>query len=145
MKLLEESDGRLVVSLARGEMLRACIENLAIQRGIRGARISAIGAIEDPELGCYDLPSQSYDKRVFPGIWELLSMEGNISLLQGRPFLHAHVSISGHDYQALGGHLFDARVGVVVELFIDPLSTPLPRIPCAAIGLPRWEPGGALD
>jgi predicted DNA-binding protein with PD1-like motif len=141
MKVHREDDGRLILSLARGESIRESIESLAHDEGIVGAKLSAIGAIEDPELGLYMWPSKTYARRDFPGIWELLSLEGNISLLEGKPFMHAHITISGHDYNVLGGHLFDARVAVVFECFIEPVTTPLLRLPCEAIGLPRWEPG----
>jgi len=140
MRYHKDSSGLIVVSLARGDQLRASIESLAAELGLVGAKFSAIGALEDPELGCYDLPTQSYDRRTFEGIYELLSLDGNISLLDGKPFLHVHAAISGHDYHTHGGHLFDSKVGVVLECFLEPLETPLPRLPCAAIGLARWEP-----
>lgn len=143
MKVHQEDTGLYVLSLARGESIRECIESLARDEEIVGAKLSAIGAIEAPELGLYDWPSRSYERQHFPGIWELLSLEGNLSLLADKPFLHAHITMSGPGYNVLGGHLFDAQVAVVFECFIEPLKTPLPRMPCAAIGLPRWEPGDA--
>jgi len=142
MKAHREPSGLWVISFARGDTVRDPIESFAKEHSIVGAKISGIGALEDPELGCYDLATKTYDRRTFNGIWELLSIEGNLSLKDGEPFLHAHVTISGHDYAAMGGHLFDSKVGVVMELFVDPLATPLHRYPCEAIGLPRWEPGG---
>ncbi len=145
MKWTTEDDGRVIVSLERGETLRDTIESLAAELGIQAARISAIGALENPELGCYELDDREYLHRTFEGIYELVSLEGNISLLDGEPFLHAHVAISGPDFQVQGGHLFDARVGVVVEMFVEPCDGPLPRMYCDAIGLARWEPGDALD
>jgi len=118
------------------------VQRLAAERGIEAARVTAIGAIEDPEIGVYNLDTKSYDRKVFPGIWELLSLNGNLALLDGKPFLHAHVAIAGDDYSVKGGHLFDALVGVIVEMFVDPYPTPLPRLACEEIGMPRWEPGG---
>ena len=141
MKYHRDPTGTLVISLARGDEIRESIESLCVELSIEAAKISAIGAVEDPVLGCYDLPTETYDRRTFDGIWELLSLEGNITLLDGKPFLHAHVTISGHDYKVWGGHLFDSKVGVVTEMFLTPMAMPLPRIPCAAIGLARWEPG----
>jgi uncharacterized protein len=128
------------MSIHRGESVREEIEGLAQREGIVGAKISAIGAIEAPELGGYDLEKREYYRKTFDGLWELLALEGNISLLEGKPFMHAHVTISGHDFLTYGGHLFDAKVGVVTEVFIEPLSVPLPRIYCEAIGLARLEP-----
>lgn len=142
MKFHRETDGRLVVSLTRGEPVRASLEQLALEQGLVAAQVSAIGALEDPELGCWDLEQKVYHKRLMPGVWELLSLQGNLSLHEEKPFLHAHVLLSGADYTALGGHFFESRVGVVLEMFVLPYPTPLPRRFCPELGLPRWEPGG---
>ncbi len=141
MKVHREKDGTFVVSLMRGETIRASIETLAVKEGIVGAQVSGIGAVEDPELGYYMLDKKEYAHHIFPGIFELLSFDGNVTLRDDRPFLHTHPIISGPDLKAFGGHFFDARVGVVVELFLTPLATPLRRIMCDEIGLARWEPG----
>lgn len=141
MKWHREPDDRVLVNLDRGEDLRSGLEGLATRLGLVSARISAIGALEDPELGCWDPQARIYHKQIFPGIWELLCLNGNLSLLDGRVFMHAHATLSGEDFIARGGHLFEARVGVVVEAFLDPCPTPLPRRMCPEVGLPRWEPG----
>lgn len=142
MKWHRESDGRVLISLTRGDDLRSSVEGLAAELGLVSARITAIGALEDPLIGWWDVPNRVYHKRVFEGIWELLSLDGNLSLVDGKPFMHVHVAISGHDYEVKGGHFFESRVGVVVEMFLDPYPTALPRLMCEDIGLPRWEPGG---
>lgn len=141
MKIHREKDGTCVVSLMRGDAIRAIVEDLAAKAGIVAARVTAIGAVETPELGYYRLDTKEYVRRTFPGILELVSLNGNITLRDGKPFLHAHVAVSGEDFAVYGGHLFDAKAGVVVEMFITPLETPIPRIMCDEIGLARWEPG----
>jgi predicted DNA-binding protein with PD1-like motif len=140
MKSRSEIGGRLIVSLERGDDLRQVVESLAAKAGVVAAELSAIGAVEDPELGFYDLTRKEYVRKPFPGIWELVSLQGNITLRDGKPFLHAHVAIGGADFRVFGGHLFEAKVGVVVEMFIVPIGRPLQRIPCDEIGLARWEP-----
>ncbi len=142
MKWHRETDGRILVNLERGDDLRSSLEGLAAELNLGAARVTAIGALEDPQMGWWDLPARVYHKEVFSGIWELLSLMGNISLLEGRPFLHMHATLSGHDYAVKGGHLFEARVGVMVEAFVDPYPTALPRHFCQDVGLPQWEPGG---
>lgn len=142
MRYRRESSGRLLVSLTAGDDLRACLQGLAADLGLGGAEVSGIGALADPELGYWDLQQRLYHKQVFGGVFELLSLKGNLTLLQDRPFLHAHVTLSGPDYRVFGGHLFEARVGVVAELFLTPCEAPLRRLDNAELGLPRWEPGG---
>ena len=140
MKYRREKDGRIVLSLFKGDRLRACVENLAQQEGIVGARVHAIGVLKDPEIGWYELETRGYHKQVFAGLWEVISLTGNLTLLDDKPLLHAHVAMSGHDYKVVGGHLFDGTVGIVLEMFIEPLTEPLYRRTCEDIGLARWEP-----
>lgn len=140
MRARRDDSGIFIVHLERGDTVRKSLEGFAAEHGIEGARVTAIGAVENAELACYDLPTQTYDTRVFSGIYELLSGDGNITRKDGRPFLHMHVSISGHDYVAYGGHLMDAAVGVVMEVFVDPLASPIERGHCAAVGLAVWQP-----
>lgn len=143
MKMYKDPSGVYVMSLARGDEVNQSIENWAREYGVHGAKVEAIGAVESPELGYYDLKRKTYIRKTFKGIWELTPLVGNITLKDGEPFLHAHVVLGGPEFKTLGGHLFQAKTGVVVEVFITPLETPLPRIMCEEIGLPRWEPSAS--
>ena len=145
MKVRKDPKGTLIVGLERGDDVRASVEALAQKEGIACARVSAIGAVEGAELGYYDLQRKEYLRKTFAGIWELVTLEGNITLKDSRPFLHAHVSIAGADYELRGGHLFDARVAVVVEMFIDIFSEPLPRRYQEDVGLPCWHLESAAE
>lgn len=143
MKTRLDPNGIYVVSLERGDDLRACVEKFALDQDIVGGRVTAIGGLEDAELGAFVLATKQYVRKSFPGILELVSLDGNLTIKEGKPFLHVHAVISGEDFVAHAGHLFDAKVGLVVEMFIDPLSAPLARLQCDEIGLARWEPNGA--
>jgi predicted DNA-binding protein with PD1-like motif len=140
MKTRRDGNGLWVVLLERGDKVRESVEGFAAQVGLGGARISAIGALENPELAVYDLPQKKYYSRTFEGIFELLTADGNITLKDGRPFMHMHVAIGDHEYRVHGGHLKDAVVGVVVEMFMEPLAEPLSREMDEDIGLPSWAP-----
>lgn len=140
MKTRCTNTGVWIVSLERGDAIRESVEGLAKRQGIGAAKIEAVGAVEDAELGFYRLAEKRYVRKTFGGILELVSLQGNLTLKDGEPFLHAHVAISGEDFFVHGGHLFDAKAGVVIEMFITPFAPPLPRIMCDEIGLARWEP-----
>lgn len=139
MKTRRDHNGTYIVGLERGDSLRGSVESLAKTRGIACARLSAIGAVEDPELGYYDLGKREYLRKTHGGIWELVSLQGNVTMKDGEPFMHAHVAIGGRDYGMRGGHLFDAKVGVTVELFLQPFSTPLDRAFNDDVGLHCWR------
>ena len=144
MKSRLDRPGFYIVSLEKGDDIRASVEKFALENGIKGAELSAIGAILNPELAYYDLESQKYLPTKLPGIWELSPLVGNITLKDRKPFMHAHVALSDKECNMRGGHLNNAEVGVVVEMTIRAFSEPLIRKLNKDIGLPRWEPSHEL-
>ena len=141
MQVRRSNSGVLMVSLKRGDMLRGSVHQVATDHGIVAATVQAIGALEDADIGFYSLERKEYAHKAVDGIVELTSLLGNITLLDDRPFLHAHVTLGLRNFHVLGGHLFDANVGVVVEMTLTPIDDkPLRRIMCDEIGLARWEP-----
>jgi len=106
------------INIAKDEKVIETLTRFCKERGIRNAKLSGIGAVKKTEIGAYDLPEQEYIKKEYPEILELLSFEGNVSLKDGEPFIHAHVVLSDHQMKTLGGHLFETTVGVAGEFFL---------------------------
>ncbi|NMC72030.1 MAG: DNA-binding protein [Myxococcales bacterium] len=108
-----------VVRLDRGEPVIASLLEYLGRARILGGAVVGLGAIADAEIGCYDPERREYDRRRIPEARELLSFVGTISRLDGRPFLHAHVTLGAPDHSVIGGHLFEARVAITGEFVIQ--------------------------
>ncbi len=106
------------INIAKDEKVIETLTGFCKERGIRNAKLSGIGAVKKTEIGAYDLPEKEYIKKEYPEILELLSFEGNVSLKDGDPFIHAHVVLSDHQMKTFGGHLFETTVGVAGEFFL---------------------------
>jgi len=143
MKWQQTPSGIYCLALERGDSIRECVEHFADIHDIHGATVTGIGAVQDPELGYYYLSNgplhHEYKKQEFKAVFELLSLQGNISLRGGKPFLHAHVTLGTPEFLVFGGHLFDAKVGVVVEIFLTPLGCALNREGNTDVGLAVWS------
>ena len=50
-----------------------------------------------------------------------------MALVEGQPFVHAHVVLGQRDLRAVGGHLVEARVAVTVEVFVDVMEGEVQR------------------
>ena len=107
-----------VVCLESGENLRQSLEQLCLELGVEGAQVSGIGGLLDPQLGFWQFDTGEYTRHTLEGRWELLSLQGNISLYEGRPFAHLHVTLSGPDYQVRGGHFFEGSITATAEIFL---------------------------
>lgn len=104
--------------LKKGEELVSCLTDFLREKNITAGSISGLGAIENVDIAYYDLPTQTYQRKIFADVYELLSATGNAALLDGKHFPHVHVVIGDRDYKTYGGHLFSATVAATVELSI---------------------------
>ena len=127
------------VRLERGEQLVESLTGFLDERGIGAGSLVGIGALKDVELGYYELERQTYHRKTFREDHELVNLTGNVSVKDGKPFLHAHVTISGPDFQAHAGHLFRAVVAVTVELVVTPLEGRIGREVDKGVGLALWS------
>jgi len=118
---------RRLVRLDRGEEVLSTLVSLCADQGIACASLAGIGAVMDAELGYYDLGGFTYLTRTIPEVCELVSLVGNVALVDGTPFVHAHASLGDRDLRLVGGHLIRATVAVTVEVFLDVHETRLER------------------
>jgi len=111
-----------VVRIDLGEEIIATLQTFARDQGVRAGMISGIGAAGEVELGFFVRATREYIRRSFVGEYEIGSLTGNFSVLDGEPFPHCHVVIAGEDLVAHTGHLFRGVVTVTceVQVITDP-------------------------
>ncbi len=101
----------------------ATLTQIVKKQAIAGGLVSGIGAVKNVQLGYYDLEKKDYVRKTFAEEdYELISMNGNISLRDGEPYVHLHASMGRSDFSVFGGHLFEAVVAVTVEIQITILG-----------------------
>jgi len=99
-----------------GEEIVASLQRFAAAQGIRAGLISGIGAVGETDLGFFVRATGTYVSRTFSGEHEIGALSGNFSELDGAPFPHCHILISGEDFVAHAGHLFRGVVTVTCEV-----------------------------
>ena len=104
----------------RDEEIFASLRAFAIERRVRAGLVSGLGAVREAELGFF--VAGRYVRRTFTGDFEIGSLTGNFSELDGEPFPHVHIVIAGEDFVAYSGHLFRGVVSVTceVQVVVDP-------------------------
>jgi len=134
--MLYKQDGdTYIIYLEQDEPIMATLTQFCKDQSIMNGQLSGIGAIKEIEVGAYDLALKEYVTKKFDEIWELTSYQGNVLLKDGKPFIHAHITISNHSLDVKGGHLFEAQVGVVGEFILRKINTDGKREFDPAIGL----------
>ena len=104
--------------LDRGEELVAALKQYCTDMKIRAGRFSGIGAADRILLSWYDVNSKLYADRTVEGIFEIVSLAGNVSTMKDSVVIHAHGSFAGSDFIVFGGHVKELTVGATCELFL---------------------------
>lgn len=113
------SEGNLfVIRVERGEEIIGSILKLCEGNKIFGGTFTGIGAVERAELAHYDIIKKAYTNKVYDELLELTSLTGNVSSLDGKPYVHAHATLANNKMESIGGHLKSAVVGVTCEIFL---------------------------
>lgn len=112
--------GGYLLKIERDEEITQSLTDFLRKNQINAGTVTGIGGIADVELGFYDLPTKTYLRKTIPGNLELVLYNGNITVVDGEPFIHAHAVVSGADYQAYSGHFFSAKIAITGEFIIHP-------------------------
>jgi hypothetical protein len=129
----------LVARLDKGLDLVEQITDLASGARIEAATFMVIGALRQAELSYYDQEKKEYHNFGVDGPMELVSCNGNVSIRDSRPFVHAHAVLSDLRGNVVGGHLIKALV-FAAELYLIELSgEKLVREFDAETGLYLWR------
>jgi predicted DNA-binding protein with PD1-like motif len=121
------SESSTILVLERGEELHESLLAFARKSGIKSAWLSGLGGAMNVTLGFYNSKTKEYQWEEFDEPLEIISLTGNLGLVDGEPFWHIHGVFSGQDYHAISGHVKQVVIGLTGELHITPLSAPLSR------------------
>ena len=124
------------IYIEKDEMVMDSITKFCTDKGIRNAKLSGIGAVKHTEIGAYDTIAKEYIRKEIDEVLELISFEGNVTLKDDKPFVHAHVVLSDHEMSTLGGHLFETSIAAVGEFFIREFESNAYRDLNEDVGLP---------
>jgi len=123
-----------IVRLDAGEKIVETLRALCERDDIGGGYFSGIGSAGEAEIGWFDVAAKGYLWTKVPGPSEIVSLTGNITKVDGRPFVHAHIALAGRDSSVEGGHLKEAVVAVTCELTLVAFKDDIARTKDEASG-----------
>ncbi len=129
VKSIELSVGRaFVIKPDYGEDLIEAVEKAAEKLNVTAGVFWAIGAVRKAAVSYYDQTEKKYVKHRIDKPLEILSCTGNVSELEGKRVIHAHVALADRDGKAYGGHLERGTEVFSGEIFlIETRGSPLTR------------------
>lgn len=128
-------DDTVLVRMDRGEEILEQLRIVAEAEQIGLASVSAIGAIGSFTAGVFHPDDQRYEANTFTGNFEIVSLTGNITAMDGKYYAHLHISAGDEQGRVFGGHLNRAEVSATCELFLRLLPGTVDRTFSKEIGL----------
>ena len=120
VQVLSDSGGQkeYAVIFSTGDDAYTGLRDFAQKYQVTSAHFTAIGAVDDVTLGWFDPSRKLYKMMPFTGQMEVISMVGDISLYQGKPFIHTHAVLSLPDATTRGGHVVKLIVRPTLEVMV---------------------------
>jgi len=103
LTVLTQPGRRFMGRLNKGDDLLAALERLCQEHGIMLGEVRALGAVSRARVGFYNQEERKYYFLDFGQPLEILSLTGNVSLRDGKPMVHAHVTLADAAGRAVGG------------------------------------------
>ncbi len=126
---------QIVVRMDRGEDILEQLEILANKESIRLASVQALGAVDDFTVGVFRTAKKQYESNRFHGNFEIVSLTGTISTMNGAYYAHLHMSAGNEQGTVYGGHLNRAHVSATCEMIITLIDGVVERQFSEEIGL----------
>jgi len=127
MKMILQDNRRYILRFDKGEEVFAGLAEFAAKNQIQAAVFWGIGTVSEAELGFYNSFLKQYRSKPMLENFEIISLIGNISMLDGKPSLHAHGSFGRTDFSVIGGHVFKLVTLATCEIFLIKLDGTLER------------------
>jgi len=119
-----------VIRLDKGEKLIASLISFAEKENIKGAFFYGVGALKNTRIGYAGGKEKgTYVFLDFPEEKELVSLNGSISLKEGKPLIHAHGVLGdwNSEMRTIGGHIKEGEIAITAEIFMHLVDTEMTR------------------
>lgn len=124
-----------LIRFIKGEELPGAFESFCESENIKGGFFHALGAVTSVELACYHLDRKEYTYKKLDEELEIVSLTGNVAIVDNKPVIHMHGVVSDKNFQCFGGHVKSAVIGATCEMYITDFEKEVTRKMDEEIGL----------
>ncbi len=131
----EKIKSNYVISIDRGEEIIKSLLDFCEKNKIKLGYFSGIGAVNKAELAHYSVETKKYSTKIINGPLEILNLTGNVTTMDNKCYIHAHIALSDEKMNTMGGHLKSAVVSAACEIFLVKIDSEVERNYDKSIGL----------
>lgn len=128
-----------VLRLDKGEEIVATLKKFCSDQKIRLGWIKGIGAVGEVMIGLFETSTKEYHSLKLKGDFEITSLLGNISTMEGETYLHLHINLGDSEHKTWGGHLSKAVISATGEIMIEAIEGEVDRAFSEEIGLNLYK------
>jgi predicted DNA-binding protein with PD1-like motif len=110
---------------AKGDEILSGLTEFAEREKLTAGYFTAIGALQGARFGWFDADRKAFRDIPIDQQVEMISLIGNVGLVNGAPTIHAHGAVALPDGHVRGGHLLQAVAWPTLELFFTACPTTL--------------------
>jgi uncharacterized protein len=129
LRIYPSDDGNAAfVRLERHSDLLLGLREAAAALDIEAGTVQILGAVEELAVAYFRQDVKRFDDPLqYPEPYEIAGGFGNVSLKNGKPYVHIHVTGSRADGKAVGGHLVEGTRVFLIEAYFRRLDGPAPE------------------
>lgn len=139
MYIYKQMGNRYVVSINNHEEIVKALVSFCHEMKIESGVISGIGAINELTLRFFNPDTKRYEDKTFHEQMEIANLTGNISTLDGKVYLHLHITVGRRDCSALAGHLLAATLSGAGEFVVEDYGEQVSRVYNPDLGLNVYD------
>ncbi len=124
-----------VVRLDPGEEIVEKLLWLTAVERITLASVSGLGNVNNVTLGLFNPDTKQFNANLFCADFEIVSLTGNLSMPNDRPYAHLHMAVADVSSRCYGGHLNRAVISSTGEIFVNVIDGAVTREPNPRVGL----------
>ncbi len=119
---------KFVIRIDKDEKIVETITKICVENNITLGIISGIGAVSKAKIGLFKPEEKKYYSTELLGDYEITSLNGNITLMNGKIYLHLHINLADEEHKTFGGHLNEAVVSATCEVIIEKIEGSIERV-----------------
>lgn len=120
--IYKKFNNKYIVRLNVGEDIVESVKKFAQEQNIKFGTVTGIGAVNKAKIGLFNTETKEYQSTILEEDMEIISLAGNITEMNGEPYIHLHIALANSEHNVKAGHLNMAVISATGEIIIEAID-----------------------
>ncbi len=120
--IYKKFNNKYIVRLNVGEDIVESVKKFAQEQNIKFGTVTGIGAVNKAKIGLFNTETKEYQSTILEEDMEIISLAGNITEMNGEPYIHLHIALANSEHNVKAGHLNMAVISSTGEIIIEAID-----------------------